>query len=318
MAVIELDEKDKALLSLLDANSRATLAQAAQATGLTKSAVANRIASLEERNIVQGNYAVIDSTRLGYSSMRCYLKFRGTSPAKEKEILAFLQSDSRVWYLGKILGEWDAGLVAWTRNLREFNDFWKAFEKRFKKHIGKSLVSPYLKARHYAPSLAGEAPTLVGIIGEGEQTEIDEADRAVLKQISANSKQTLVEIARKASLTPTIVKYRLKQLAKSKVIQSYRAKINWPLLGYSLYKIDFSLNSIAKAEEIRKFTETIPSLAFIDETLGGADFEAEFYLKDEYELEQLVAGCKKKFFSSIEEINYLVYSNVLKYSYFPE
>ncbi len=147
--------------------------------------------------------------------------------------------------------------------------------------------------------------------------KLEEIDRKILDVISNNARDTIVEIARKAGATPAIVTYRLNQLTRKGVIQSFRAKVNAEKMGYSLYKVDFSLEDLSKLPELEDFAETIPSLVYIDETIWRADFEADFHLKSQQELELVLKKFKDKFHSTIRETNYLVYSKVLKYAYFP-
>lgn len=309
---VALDSRDFVLLRLLDSDARASLAALGKAVRLSKSSVAQRIARLERDGFVEGYYAVIDSSRLGYLSFRVYLKFYKSSPRRENEIVDFLVGDERVWWLGRIEGEWDAGFVVWVKDLYDFRNFWLKFFSKFRPSIGRHVISPYVKLAHY--SFGGRE---AGVVGEGPRIAIDEADGRVLRAVAANARDSVVALAAKTGLHPAVVKYRLKQLVRKGVVQRFRAKINAAKLGYSLYKIEFFLDDWSKLHEIRAFAESFPSLVYIDETIGGGDFEAEFNLNSQLELKELVAKFKSRFHSSIREINYVVYSEVLKYSYFP-
>ncbi len=310
-AAATLDSRDLALLRLLDSDARASLAELGCAVRLSKSAVAQRITRLEKEGFIDGYYAVIDSSRLGYLSFRVYLKFYKTSPRRESEIIDFLLGDERVWWLGRIEGEWDAGFVVWVRDLYDFRNFWLKFLSKFRPGIGRHVISPYVKLAHF--SGGREA----GVVGEGPKIAIDETDRKVLRAVSANARDGVTALAAKTGLRPAVVKYRLKQLVRKGVVQRFRAKINSAKLGLSLYKVEFYLDDWSKLAELRAFAGGFPSLVYVDETIGGGDFEAEFNLASQQELRALVAQFKKRFSFSIREITYVVYSEVLKYSYFP-
>ncbi|MER8055686.1 Lrp/AsnC family transcriptional regulator, partial [Acinetobacter pittii] len=52
------DETDQRILTMLEADGRATLAQLAQATGLSVSAAMSRVQKLEKRGIIKGYKAI--------------------------------------------------------------------------------------------------------------------------------------------------------------------------------------------------------------------------------------------------------------------
>ena len=55
-----IDETDQRILTMLEADGRATLAQLAQATGLSVSATQSRVQKLEKRGVIKGYRAVLD------------------------------------------------------------------------------------------------------------------------------------------------------------------------------------------------------------------------------------------------------------------
>jgi len=314
------DSKDLLILRILDADGRASASKIAKSTRLSKSAVSQRILRLEKEGYVRGYYALIDSSRLGLQSFRVYLKYHNTSPRMERQMMDFLLQEPRVWWSGKMQGNWDAGFVVWARDVSEFRNFWLSFSLRFRQHIGNYVVNPYVKIRHYSLAFLCNAEGVarqVGTVGEGPRATIDAADRKVLSVISEDARCPLILIAKKAGLSPGVVKYRLVNLVRAGVIQGYRAMINSEKLGYSLYKVNFVLNDVTKLAAIREFTESIPNLAYIDET-AGEDLEADYYLSSEIELEKLLDSYKAKFHSAIREVNYLVYSHVSKHAYYPQ
>ena len=60
-----LDEADRQLVELLQADGRATQSALAKAVGLSQPAVAERIRKLETRGIITGYVACVDARRLG-------------------------------------------------------------------------------------------------------------------------------------------------------------------------------------------------------------------------------------------------------------
>ncbi len=62
----QLDTLDKEILRLLEQNGRCSYAQIGREIGLSPSAVAERVQSLEDEGIITGYTARIDHTKLGY------------------------------------------------------------------------------------------------------------------------------------------------------------------------------------------------------------------------------------------------------------
>jgi len=314
------DLKDLMLLRELEADARAGLSELGHRARLSKGAVAQRVSRLEKAGLIQGYYAFIDASALGYTSVRAYLKFSGSSPKIERSILGMLAADPRVWWLGKIQGAWDLGFVMWVRSLAEFREFWLSFAGEYRRFIGKYQISPYLKFRVYPLDYLVTTEHMLrrkcAIAGEGKETEIDETDRKILRALSSNARAPLVEIAKKCGVSPVVVKYRVSQLQKKGVIKGFRAAVDTPALGYSLYKVDFSIDDVAELAGLRSFLEGFPNLVYMDETVG-IDLEVEFHLQNQMELEELLGKVKARFHSAIKEYDYLVYSEVLKYSRFP-
>lgn len=317
---MKLDYFDLKIISLLDTNARISLSEIGHTLRLSKSAVAQRIKKMEDNGIILGYYTVIDSSRLGYLSFRVYLKFHKTTPQKEESIINFLLNEKRVWWLGLIQGNWNVGFVVWVKDLYDFRNFWLDFLSHFRQNIGKHNISPYVKLRHFASAYVndlGYESKEAGIVGEGPKISLDSVDLKVLQVIAENARASTVELAKKSGLTPAVVKYRLRILFRKGVISAFRTKINNSMLGYSLYKLEFILDDLSKIREMQEFSKRLSNLLYLDETIGGADFEAEFSLRNEQELEELLKKFKVRFSNSIREINYIVYSKVLKCAYYP-
>jgi Lrp/AsnC family leucine-responsive transcriptional regulator len=60
-----LDAADNAIVNMLEADGRATLAQLSQASGLSVSAAQSRVQKLERRGVITGYRAVIDQDKRG-------------------------------------------------------------------------------------------------------------------------------------------------------------------------------------------------------------------------------------------------------------
>ncbi|MEK6954431.1 MAG: winged helix-turn-helix transcriptional regulator [Candidatus Micrarchaeota archaeon] len=318
----KLDKKDREILVLLDGNGRIPFSRIGKKVHLSKASVALRVAKMQDGGIIRGYYAVIDSSRLGYSSFRVYVKFQHTNPAIETRIADFLQHERQVWWLGQLEGSWDIGFLVWVKSIYEFRTLWLKFLLEFRKYVQRSEFSVYAKLRHYRLDyILSDEPRRsrsAEVVGEGPQVGIDGRDRQILRILARNGRMPVIEIASRTGLTPAMVKYRLKNLLSNGVIQNFRPIIAAEKLGYSLFKVDFQLEDMVKRAKLLEYLEGMPNLVYIDETVGGGDLEAEFHVRDPQQFKQLMGKIKRQFSKIIRSYDYMVYSEVRKYLYFPE
>ncbi len=81
---MELDQADRRLITLLQANARATLAELAAAVNLSSPAVKRRIDRLHQRGVITGYTALVDHGKLGFPLQAfSELRFDGTAGVDE-------------------------------------------------------------------------------------------------------------------------------------------------------------------------------------------------------------------------------------------
>ncbi|MBI2045490.1 Lrp/AsnC family transcriptional regulator, partial [Candidatus Pacearchaeota archaeon] len=120
----KLDLKDKRILTLLDINSRQTNAKIARNVGLSKDVVNYRIKKLENLGFIRGYYSIFDFSKLGYFSIRVYLKLIDVSSEQENKITEFLVKHKNTFFVAQIEGPFDIAIGTWIKNIYEFENFW--------------------------------------------------------------------------------------------------------------------------------------------------------------------------------------------------
>ncbi len=100
-----LTEKDEELLSILRLNARASVSDIARATGVSRTAIQNRLNKLENNNIIKGYSVVLDSTySSGLISANVSLKVK---PNLRKNICIALRKVNQISSIHSISGEYD-------------------------------------------------------------------------------------------------------------------------------------------------------------------------------------------------------------------
>ena len=88
------------------------------------------------------------------------------------------------------------------------------------------------------------------------------------------------------------------------IIIDFSIGIGWDKLDYQYYKVDIFLKKNDKIDSIIKYVEKNPYLACINHTLGYADLELEFVLRNLYQLNQIIDDISNKFPDSIRNYSY--------------
>lgn len=317
---IKLDLKDRKILYQLDVNSRQSNSKISKKVGLSKDVVGYRIKKLEENGLIKGYYTLIDFSRLGYFSVRVYLKLYDTSPDKEKEIVDFLIKNKKVFYVAVIEGSYDIDIGTMVKDIYEFEDFWLGFKKEFKECIGEERESIFTKAHHFHRAYILDKKTddsEVQFFGGKKIVKYDKIDFEILKIIAVNSRVPIMEISATIKIPPTTVAHRIKQLENNKIIQGYRFIFDFQKFGYEYYKVDLTLKEITRFDELVSFAHKHPNIIYIDQTIGGSDFEFDLEVKNKEEFLKIIENLRKEF-PEIRTWNFFSIGRYQKLLYFPD
>ena len=86
---INLDLLDRKIIYQLDLNARQSNAQIAKKVRTSKEVVNYRIKRLEKDGYISGYHTIINFWKLGYQTIRIYLKFIDISPENKKKLIDF-------------------------------------------------------------------------------------------------------------------------------------------------------------------------------------------------------------------------------------
>ena len=321
--MIKIDLKDRKILNQLDINSRQSLSQIGKKVGLPKNVVAYRIKRLEEKGIINRFYTVIDSFKLGYTSLRFYLTLQYTTPEIEKEIIQYFTNNKYTWWFGSFEGRFDLAVIMWVKDLNEFYSFWKKTLDKYRYYFQDQVFSIYIQLFLYRYSyLLDEFNTIdrekYEITGGGKTLKFDNLDFKILKILSENARMPVTEIANILKTTPTVVNYRIKKLIKKDIIQGFRVNLDISKLGYKWFKVDIDLKDYTQRDKIIKYMKNNPHLVLVDESAGVTDIEFEFHLKSMSQLHDIMEDIKSKFPNVVKNYKYIYATDVYKMHFMPE
>ncbi|MHA1409253.1 MAG: Lrp/AsnC family transcriptional regulator [Candidatus Odinarchaeia archaeon] len=122
MKFLELNEKDKKIISILKENARTPLKDIADAIGVSIPAVSLRIKELTKRGIIKGYHASIDYEKLG-EACQLVLKVRLSQNQNTKEIGELLSKYENICLVINITGDYDFLILARCQNDEEGTKF---------------------------------------------------------------------------------------------------------------------------------------------------------------------------------------------------
>ena len=314
-----LDLRDKGIIYELEKNARSPISEIAKKLKISKQLVSYKIKKLEEKGIIEGYHAVIDTSRLGFTTYRVYLKFQNITTKKREEVLAYITKLKEVTILLTIDGRWDVGFAV---SVKEIFDFYEVWEKILihRENISSYEISIYSPIYHLTRSFLSpndQESSQILILGGKQKTDFDELDIDILKKIAPNVRIPLTEIASKLKKSPQFIINRVKSLEKRGIIQGYRPILNWSLLGYDYYKVDIILSSHKLNEEIFNFCKNNKYIFQIDKTIGGSDFEIEIYAKNKRHFREIMGEIQNKFHKVFNSYVYFTLDKTYKEVFFP-
>jgi len=313
-----LDKKDLQLLYLLDINGRMPYSELARKTKMSKQLVKYRITRLERDGIIKGYYTMIDTSRLGFTTFRVYLKLRNITETKKSVLLAYLHQQKQVWAIVLIAGNWDIALGISVENIYDFHEFWDAFLEKHLEHIKDYKTCIYSPIYHYPKKYLNPSKEItVRILGGKEKVLLDDVDLKILNHLSKNARSSLIDIAPNVGMSAENVAYRLKQLQKKNLIQGFRAMIDVSKLGYSYYKAEIRLSNYKKMNSITQYCQQHKNIYQVDKTIGGETLEIEFHVKELQDMFSIISEMEKIFPGTIESTNYVTVLSEEKMSYMP-
>jgi DNA-binding Lrp family transcriptional regulator len=316
-----LDVKDKKILLALDMHARTPDSQISKIVGLSKQLTNFRIKRLEKNGFIKSYYPVIDHTKLGLKLYRILLKLGDLEKGKEAELIGYLKPKAS--WVASVLGKWDLSVALYVEDEYAFITFWKRFHEIYGGYIAgrsislmtsfwnfeRSFIYPKNKKRDVFFLLGGKSSTL----------KTDRVDREILYQLTLNSRQTSLQLARSIKQTERVVRYRIKRLEKEKVILGYRTFIDTKLLGMKFYKLFIELKNTRQHDikKIRSYLMISPNVAYSTEALSGYDFEIEVFLSDSHELFHFIQTLKNQFPNFIHNVVHHEYMLEHKITYYP-
>jgi DNA-binding Lrp family transcriptional regulator len=334
--MLKIDKKDRKIIYHLLHNSRQPLNTIGKEVGLSRKVVGYRINRLEKEGIITGYPTFIQSTVLGWGTVRYYLTFQFISPEKKQEIIDYFINSDIVVLVSDLEGSYDLQINVYISSLRtfehpkkyqnlflKFTSFYDQLQKKYRKYFDEQIMTVFQKSTFFDPIFLlrdkNLTPSALPIFSSSfKGVQIDKLDFEILKKLAVNARIPTVKLAHDLNVTTTTIKNRIKSLINEKVIGKFGLSIDLSKIGYRLYNVEINLKDYDKKYEIIEYIHNNQNITEIDESFGrGVDLDFEFVLEDRTQLQDIINDLSSKFPDAIKNFRYYSHVKIHKHNYIP-
>lgn len=308
----KLDKVDGKILVELETNARQSASVIAKKARISEQVVNYRIKKYLSSGLIEKFFAIPNFERLGFTTYRIYLQFRATTSAQEEEIITYVRGSMPCQWLGVCDGRWDLIARISARNIFEFNGMMGAFLEKYGKFIRQKEVTVQLRHTWWPSTygLGASAPEKTPkheVPKEARVVKHDSKDLRILAELIENARLPTVEIARRTSLSPDAVQYRLRHLMADGAIINIKSNFSREKIGYRHNQVFVRFQQ--NPEGIARFLAFLGSFEpcfFVSSMVGAWDAQFGIDAKSSVEFHELLSQIKEKFSDVILEYETLI------------
>ena len=309
------------ILAALSLDGRATFSDIAAQLGLSRQQVKYHFDQLEEQNIVENCYAILNVGRLGYLYHRVLIRLTNVSPETEKSILDYFSRHPRVGWVVEQQGTWQVALAIWTRDMGELELVLDEMLCQIGRHVADKLISFSAKIFHLKNKfLTGEFDGRSLIVGgEDRQVGLDDLDYEILGVLTKSARKSYREIGLALNVSPKVVKYRMQRMIDEGVILGFDVKLNHRALGFTHHKVFLKFTNIS-TESVDRVIDHLMRLIHttcITKSIGFSDIEFEVMVRNNGELHTILNDLRYDFPDLIRDVSSLIVSRETYVNYLP-
>jgi len=240
----------------------------------------------------------VDVSRLGYKMFRVYLKFFSLNTYEHNELVNLLVKNESVFWVSDTDSLYDLVFGIWVKDDKEFHIFYNKITQQFRKHIKEDRVTIVIKYSSLDKAyLLEKTPQLrmAYSIGGNEKSDFDDKDTIILKLLSKNARESIVNMANKVDMDSSAIIYRIKQLEKKGIITGYKLDIDLSILKRYSYSVKLYLYDFSKIKNLTSYLDSLPYATNLIEAIGGYDIEIDLEVESEEEYSNFVKDIRNRF-----------------------
>ncbi len=146
---IEIDKIDRQILISLGSDGRMYSPKIASKIDLTEVATRKRIKNLVDKKIILNFRAMIDFTKVGLQTTNIFFKINTASEIAEKKLKNVLQTDNKIYYACRLVGEYDYIIGMVSKDNKELNEYISKLREEFTDTITDINICPTFELLHH-------------------------------------------------------------------------------------------------------------------------------------------------------------------------
>lgn len=117
----------------------------------------------------------------------------------------------------------------------------------------------------YSEETSVKETKIMQSFGRNASIELDALDEAIIRELSAEARLTMTELARRVGLSKTPVLARVRRLEDSGLIKGYHATLSWPKLGLGCVTFVQVRLTDTREKALRAFNAAVALLPEVEE-----------------------------------------------------
>ena len=312
----KIDAIDRKLLFRLYDNSRSPVSKIAKDIGTTREIVEYRLNKLEKEGIIKGYIAKINHSL--FCEGVANVLFKLTRPREERfqEILMFLTSHPSINWIAELSGNADIATTILYKNSEDLSHILSEITTFLGKNLREHELSLYItEYKFYRGGILAHTPITnipASIIsfGEHEQIGVDEKDFLLLSELSKNCRIKNIDLAKKVKISEDMVRIRIRNLEKRKIIFGYTFVMDINRYGLESYYLNLHIENMTKETiaKIQYYVWNNPYIGYCARTAGKYNIIISLYAKGRKHFHELLLDIRKNLSSDLVhyEINLLM------------
>jgi len=308
---ITADRKNQQILQMLIDNSRTPASKIASKLKLSKPAILQRIKNLQDKKIILQYITYFNLISAGYKLHFIFFEIDKEKETKYSEILSKSEFSAAVM---QFASKFNLAWMVFSKNTEHFNNIISGITKTMK--IKNIKIFPIIENYFDNYKLFDNSKKILNEL-KPEKIKLDQKDAKILDTLKSNSRESLVNIAKKSGLTAEAVKQRIKKLKGKGIILNFFTNFDIFKFGFHPYLILFKTNQQNQRqilEFIRKHKNTNGQYLLDNEY----NLMCMLVVKELYGLKEFIDSLYKLFGQSILGYEIYLLTNQIYNDFFPK
>ena len=211
-----------------------------------------------------------------------------------------IEKSEYVTYFGPIIGKWN---FAFDIILKSKKDLERVLSELF--YVYKDKIKQYII--NSTPIDRGFFPAKIfgsnfeEKVHQAKKIELSKIDFKILKILRNNSRVEYTELSKKLNLTGNAIRYRIKNMEDSEIIDSYTIAMDYSKLGIEFYNLQIKFSDY-NFSKLKKFLRENKKVKYFYKHIGNPNWDLDIGLliKNSKELRDFLIEIKNKFGENME------------------